>query len=145
MLEDTAILIMEDSEDHFQLIKNNLLPTHTDSDIIQFKNGRDVLDFFFKANGEVCFEDRKKYILMLDISTSQVNGIEVLKKIKRDVQTKKIPVIILTETDDPDTVEQCYSFGCSTYIVKPEEYQDFEETIQKVGHFLSVVETTLIQ
>jgi len=143
MLEDTVILIMEDNEDHFQLIKKNLLLTQTDSDIIQFKNGQDVLSFLFTTNAEVCFEDKKKYILLLDISTFQVNGIEVLKKIKQDMQTKKIPVIILTETDAPDTVEQCYNLGCSTYIVKLKEYHDFEETIQKVVHFLSVVEMPL--
>ena len=145
MLEDTVILIMEDNEDHFRLIEKNLLLTHINCDIIQLKNGQDVLGFLFKTNAEAYFEDKKKYILLLDISTPQVNGIEVLKKIKQDMQMKKIPVIILTETDAPDSVEQCYNLGCSTYIIKPKEYQDFEETVQKVGQFLSVVETTLIQ
>lgn len=145
MFEDTVILVMEDNEDHFGLINENLLLTYIDSDIIRFKNGQDVLDFLFGADAKVCLESRKKYILLLDISMSRVDGIEVLKKIKQDMQLKKIPVVILNEADDDDTVEQYYNIGCSTYIVKPKGNQDFEETIQKISRFLSVVKTPLIQ
>lgn len=140
-----VILIVEDNDDRFELIRKNLLITHVDSDVIQLKNGQDVLDFLFKTNVEACFEDMKRYILLLDISAPQMNGTEVLGKIKQDTKMKKIPVIILTETDDPHIVEECYNLGCSIYIVKPKEHQGLEETVQKVGSFLSVVATSLIQ
>jgi len=71
--------------------------------------------------------------------------VKVLEKIKQDMQLKKIPVVILTATDDQHTIDRCYNLGCSTYIVKPTEHRDFEETIQKLGCFLSVVETALIK
>jgi CheY-like chemotaxis protein len=145
MLKDTAILVVEDKDDRFELIKRNLLVTHVDSDIIQLKTEQDILNFLFKTNTEACFEDKKRYILLLDISVPHVNGIEVLKKIKQDLRTKKIPVIILTGNDDPHAVEQCYNLGCSTYIVKPNESHEFEDFIQKIGCFLSGIETTLIQ
>ena len=69
----------------------------------------------------------------------------MLEKIKQDTQLKKIPVIILTATDDQHIIERCHNLGCSTYIVKPTEDQDFEETIRKLGFFLSVVEITSIK
>lgn len=145
MLEDTVILVAEDNEDHFELIRENLLLTYSDLDIIHFKNQQDILGFLFNTDAETHVEDRKRYILLLDISTSGLNGIETLKKIKQELRTKKIPVIILTDADDPETVEQCYDIGCSTYIVKPQEDQDFKETCQNVGQFLSVVKTASFQ
>jgi DNA-binding NarL/FixJ family response regulator len=54
-------------------------------------------------------------------------------------------VIILSAVDDPHTIGLCYDLGCSTYIVKPAEREDFEETVQKLGHFLSVVEIASIR
>ena len=68
------------------------------------------------------------------------SGIEVLEKIKRNDELMNIPVIILTKIDEPNIIEKCHRLGCSNYIVKPTEYVDFGDTVQKIGHFLSIIE-----
>jgi CheY-like chemotaxis protein len=85
-----------------------------------------------------------EYILLLDLNLPRVDGVKILEKIKQNKQLKKIPAIILTAKDDQHTIDRCYNLGCCTYIVKPTDHHDFEETIQKLGCFLTVVETTLI-
>ena len=138
MKKDMVILIAEDDAGHFQLIKKNLWLTCVDSDILQFKNGREVLDFLFKKDTEVYFEDKKQYILLLDIRMTQVDGIEVLKRIKEDEELQKIPVIMLTTTSEASMIKQCYELGCSYYMVKPVNYHHFMEAVQNLGEFLSL-------
>jgi len=138
MKKDMVILIAEDDAGHFQLIKKNLWLTCVDSDILQFKNGQEVLDFLFKKDTEVYLEGKKRYILLLDIRMSQVDGIEVLKRIKEDEELRKIPAIMLTTTSEASMIKQCYELGCSYYIVKPVNYHHFMEAVQNLGEFLSL-------
>lgn len=143
MKKETNILIAEDNKEHLDLIRKNLLRADICNEMLAFADGKELLDFLFDMDKKA-EHNSSEYILLLDIGMSKIDGVKVLKKIKQDAQLKKIPVIILTSADAPQIVEQCHTLGCSTYIVKPPERQDFEETIQKLGHFLSVVETTSI-
>ena len=70
----------------------------------------------------------------------KIDGIEVLKQIKEDTVLKKLPVIMLTTTNDPREIEKCHVLGCSNYITKPVEYDKFTETIQQLGLFLKIVQ-----
>jgi DNA-binding NarL/FixJ family response regulator len=63
----------------------------------------------------------------------------VLKIMKANERTKRIPVVILTTTDDPREVTKCYELGCNIYITKPVDYDNFTEAIRKLGLFLSIV------
>ena len=132
-----VILIAEDDAGHFQLIKKNLWLTCIDTDIFQFKNGQEVLDFLFTDAG-ICLKDNKQYLLLLDIRMPQVDGVEVLKKIKQDKYLRKIPVIMLTTTSETSMIKQCYELGCSYYMVKPVNYHNFMEAVQNLGEFLSM-------
>ncbi|MBW1764587.1 MAG: response regulator [Deltaproteobacteria bacterium] len=138
MEKDMVILIAEDDTGHFQLIKKNLWLTCVESNILQFKNGQEVLDFLFNADAGVYLEDRKGYILLLDIRMPQVDGIEVLKRIKDDEELRNIPVIMLTTTSEASMIEQCYELGCSYYMIKPVNYQHFMKAVQNLGEFLSL-------
>ncbi len=138
MRTDVTILIAEDDEGHFSLIKKNLVRAGIFNEIVRFTDGQEVLDFLFKdpsAGGE----DGRSYLLLLDIRMPKVDGIKVLEKIKQDEKLKRIPVIMVTTTGDSQEVDRCHGLGCSMYIVKPVEYDSFVDVIQKVGQFLSIV------
>jgi len=143
MKRNGVILICEQNERHFNLTRNGLLRAGINNDIVHLADGRQSLDFLFditqKANGEL---DGREYMLFIDIELPGVSGIEILEKIKADNMLSKIPVIVLTEKDDPEIVDRCYDLGCCTYIVKPTEDESFEDSIKKIGSFLSVVEMT---
>ncbi len=146
MRKEDIILIADDDEKHVDLIRKNLLRAGLTNKTLHLADGREVLDFLFDMDkGPEGQRDKQEYILLLDIGISVVDGVEVLEKIKQDEKLKRIPVIILTATDNPDTIERCHILGCSTYIVKPAGHEDFEETIHKIGHFLSVIEITSIK
>ena len=68
----------------------------------------------------------------------KVNGTDVLSEIKQDPELKKIPVIMLTTTDSSKEVQRCHDMGCSFYIVKPSNYNEFMASVEHLGALLSM-------
>lgn len=144
MNQEVEILIADDDEGHAGLIRINLQRAGILNQITHFKDGQEVVDFLFK-NGTVSHrEDNVSYILLLDIRMPKMDGTEVLRKIKEDPILKKMPVIMITTTDDPREINLCHELGCSHYITKPIEYNDFVNAIRQLGLFLIVVQMPTI-
>ena len=138
MLEDTVILIAEDDAGHFALLKKNLWRSCVANDILQFKDGEEILKFLFGEGEGGKREAGRRYILLLDIRMPKIDGREVLGRIKADEELKKMPVIMLTTTDDAGEISKCYDMGCSFYIVKPADYNMFMEAVNNLGNLLSL-------
>jgi len=144
MNTEVVILIAEDDAGHASLIKKNLKRAGISNEIIHFKDGQETLDFLLhRGEGPHRVSDTG-YLLLLDIRMPKVDGVEVLQQIKQDKELRKIPVIMITTTDDPREVEHCHSLGCSNYIAKPIDYDKFVESIRQLGFFLAVVEVPKI-
>ena len=146
MKKGGVVLIAEHDEEHFDMMKNSLLRAGVGNQILRLADGRQTLDYLFKIGSRPASEHTsQQYVLFMDVNLSEVGGVEVLEKIKEDGQLSTIPVIVLTTVDDRHTIDRCYNLGCSTYIVKPAKNEDFAESIQNIGAFLSIVETTSIK
>lgn len=141
MHKNIEILIAEDDDGHALLIKKNLKRAGVINKIRRFKDGQEILDFLFKNRKDIGEKDESSYILLLDINMPKKNGVDVLKQIKKDEKFKKLPVIMLTTTDNPVEIDECYKLGCNNYIAKPVDYDKFIGTINKLGLFLMIVKT----
>jgi CheY-like chemotaxis protein len=140
MTKEVVILIADDDAGHTRLIEKNLSRAGLHNPTQRFENGQQVLDFFFgKGDGPRCRPDTA-YLLLLDIRMPKVDGVEVLRQVKRDGVLRKMPVIMLTTTDDPREVARCHELGCNSYIVKPVDYDKFAEAIKNLGLYISLVE-----
>ena len=137
---EISILIAEDDAGHARLIEKNLTRAGLNNHITRFDNGQTVLDFLFRRGPGPHLQSDTPYLLLLDIRMPQVDGVEVLRQVKQDLELRKIPVIMLTTTDDPREVERCHAIGCSSYIVKPVDYDKFAEAIKSLGLYISLVE-----
>jgi CheY-like chemotaxis protein len=142
--KEIIIVLAEDDEGHATLIKKNLLRGGIDNEILLFKDGQETLDFFFRRGPEPKRENNMPYLLLLDIRMPKVDGVEVLRQIKQDEELRKMPVIMLTTTDDPKEVDRCHQLGCGLYITKPVAYDNFVEAIKQLGLVLKVVQSPLI-
>ncbi len=140
MKKNINIVIVEDDEGHALLIKRNLKRSGIVNPILHFKNGEDVLSFFFNEGSEYFINKDSAYVILLDIKMPKVDGIEVLEKLKNADETKKIPVIMITTTDNPKEIEACHALGCNSYIVKPIDYQRFIEIVKRLGYYLDIIE-----
>ena len=133
------ILLAEDDDGHAQLIQRNLKRAGVVNEIVRARDGQEALDY---VRGQGAFAGRtpaQPILLLLDINMPKVDGIGVLQAIKADPATAKLPVIMLTTTDDPREVERCYALGCSVYITKPVQYQDFVNALTRLGMFLEII------
>lgn len=136
------ILVAEDDDGHFVLIKKNLQKMGFQSRILRFSDGQQILDFLYMRGDGLKRQPNDVYLMILDIRMPKVDGDEVLKIIRADDQLKDIPVIMLTTSSDEEVMEKCMELGCKAYVVKPMLYSDFEGAVQEVGLslLLSVLE-----
>jgi len=140
MTREVVILLADDDAGHIRLIEKNLSRAGLSNSIQKFDNGQQVLDFFFGSEGQEQFRTDTSYLLLLDIRMPKVDGVEVLRRVKEDPALRKIPVIMLTTTDDPREVARCHALGCNSYLVKPVNYDKFADAIRNLGLFISLVE-----
>ncbi len=140
MNNEVVVLIAEDDEGHVGLITKNLARAGIANNMIIFRDGQEILDFLFEQGEGPHIEHDIAYLLLLDIRMPRVSGIEVLRRMKVDPRIRRIPVIMVTTTDDPKEVEECHDLGCSNYVNKPVSYEDFKDAIRNLGLFLAVVQ-----
>jgi CheY-like chemotaxis protein len=140
MNKDVNILIAEDDEGHATLIIRNLRKAGITNNILQFQDGEEVLNFLLSKGSGLHRKTEAAYLLLLDIRMPKIDGVEVLRQIKNNDELKKMPVIIITTTDDPREISICHELGCNCYISKPIDYDKFVNAIKQLGMFLLVVQ-----
>jgi CheY-like chemotaxis protein len=129
-----TIVMIEDDEGHARLIEKNLRRAGISNKLIRLENGTRALEHFFGGN---IVHD--KSLILLDLNLPEIDGYEVLKRLKSEDSTRSIPVIVLTTTDNPREIDRCYELGCNVYITKPVGYDNFSDAIRKLGLMLAVV------
>src|SRR5437764_14955428 len=108
--------------------------------MVHLHDGPAALDYLLPVREELRARQLPPCLMLLDLNLPGCSGMEVLAHLKRDVRTKHIPVIMLTTTDDPREMEQCYALGCNAYLTKPVAYDQFIAVIQKLGWLLTELE-----
>lgn len=126
------ILLVEDSEADAALALH-ILRTRGSGEMVQvLRDGRQALDYVFctGAYSDRSIEERPKLIL-LDLNLPQINGIEVLQRVKADPRTAIIPVVMLTSSQSPTDMAQCYRLGANGYLIKEMDFEAFSDTLQQ--------------
>lgn len=134
-----TIVLVDDDLGHTELVRRNLKRAGFNNGIVTFTNGSDALDFVFRRGHHAEREGNGNLLVLLDINMPGLNGVEVLRQIKADPETRMIPVIMLTTTDDPREINRCYELGCNVYVTKPVQPQEFIEAIRRLGLMISIV------
>jgi two-component system, response regulator len=132
--EAIEILLIEDNDNDAELTLRALRQNHLSNHIRRLANGQEALDYFFPPEPltEAQAIARPKLIL-LDLKLPLVGGLEVLRKIKADPRTRIIPVVVLTSSTEEQDIFESYELGVNSYIVKPVEFDNFMESVQKLG------------
>lgn len=136
---EVTILLVEDDPGHARLVEKNLRRSSITNSIVVLTDGQQAIDYLFNNNDHKDGSPNEPMLVLLDLNLPVLDGYQVLQRIKSDERTKRIPVVVLTTTDDSREIERCYELGCNIYITKPVEYEQFSEAIRKLGLFLTVV------
>jgi len=136
MLNLKDILLVEDNPADARLTKIALEECKISNNIVHVKDGEEALDYIFCRGA---FENRRisdlPLLVLLDLKMPKVDGIEVVRKIKSDEQTKSVPVIIFTSSQQDRDIRQCYVLGANSYIVKPLDFDDFSKAVNDIGSY----------
>ena len=145
MNPDTTVLIAEDDDGHAALIEKNLRRAGMEKPCHRLRDGQEALEYFLGPANVHQGKMAHRYLLILDINLPRVNGIEVLRTMKTHEVLKRVPVLMLSTTDDPQEVEACHSIGCNFYLTKPTEPETFAQAINCLGSFLDIVSVPTIR
>ncbi len=139
--EETVTLLVEDDPGHAWLIEKNLRRSQITSQIVRVENGDQALDFLLGKTAAGRRAASARVLILLDLNMPGLSGHQVLAQLKANERTRHIPVILLTTTEDPAEIQKCRELGCSLYITKPVDYEQFSEAMRRLGLFLAIVKT----
>ena len=137
------ILIVEDTPQDLELALRALKKANLANNIQVARDGAEALEFIFGEGVHAGrhLEDGPKVIL-LDLKLPKVDGLEVLRRVKSDPRTSRIPVVVLTSSKEQKDVVESYKLGVNSYLVKPVEVAAFSGVIAQIGLYWAVMNRT---
>jgi CheY-like chemotaxis protein len=140
MSDEVEILLVDDSVEDVELTVLALRRGKICNKIHIAEDGAEALDFLFCRGPH---KDRSfslpPRLVLLDLKLPKVDGMEVLRAIRRDERTKMIPVVILTSSKEQNDLIDGYNLGVNAYIQKPVDFDKFSDTIRQVGMFWMLI------
>ena len=134
--DQVDILLVEDNLSDAKLTLRALQKQKISDSIVHLKDGEEALDFIFARNK---FSERnihnKPKIILLDLKLPKISGLEILKQVKNDENTRHIPVVVLTSSKEEKDIIESYTLGVNSYIVKPVDFQQFSNSIKEIGPY----------
>jgi CheY-like chemotaxis protein len=133
------VLLVDDSEEDIELSMRSLAQYKVANQIIALKDGAEALDFLYRRGIYASRTNGNPILILLDIKMPRIDGIEVLRTIKTDLNLRPIPVVMLTSSRQGPDVDECYRIGANAYVVKPVDFQQFSEAVKTIGKFWAVL------
>ena len=130
------ILIVEDNPNDATLMLRALRKNHVSNNIKICEDGEEALNFLFSKGefeGESILSTLKA--IFLDLKLPKINGLEVLKEIRENESTHKMPVVVVTSSKEDPDIKAAYELGVNSYVVKPVQFEDFVKAVAQVGMY----------
>lgn len=137
-MTDIDILLIEDSLSDSEMTIRVLTKNHLAKNLIHVEDGAAALDYIFGGD-----QIKKPKVIILDLNMPKISGLEVLHKIRENPKTKFVPIVVLSSSKEPSDVHRCYEMGVNSYLVKPVEFRQFNQTIMNlVQYWLNLNQNT---
>lgn len=133
--EQVEILLVEDNPLDAELTIRALKKGGLANKLLWLKDGEQALDYLFRRGAYAAREDVLPRLVLLDLKMPRVDGIEVLKAVKQDERTRRIPVVVMTSSQEEKDVAQSYDMGANSYVVKPVDFSAFADLARQAGFY----------
>jgi two-component system, response regulator len=137
--EEVDILLAEDSDTDGEMTLRALRKKGISNNLTWVRDGEEALDFIYHRGNYAERSNRHPKLVLLDLKMPRVDGIDVLRQIKADPNTKSIPVVVLTSSAQDRDVIDSYQLGVNSYIVKPVDFDQFFEVVSTLGLYWAVM------
>lgn len=131
--QSVEILLVEDDPADAELTLRALRRKHLANNVNWVKDGVEALNFIFRRGEYAGRNNHQPRLILLDLKLPKVDGIEVLRQLKSNDETRTIPVVMLTSSAEESDVVKSYKLGVNSYIVKPVDFEQFGETVANAG------------
>ena len=132
-LQQVEILLVEDNPEDAEMTMRALRKRNLANHLHWVKDGEEALEYLF-CTGRYAGRGMRHppRLVLLDIKMPKVDGIEVLRRVKSS-ELKQVPVVVMTSSNEERDVLESYRLGVNSYIVKPVQFEDFMDTVAKIG------------
>lgn len=136
LIDEAEVLLVEDNPTDAELAMMALKGRVPENKLIWVKDGAEALDCLFATGA---YANRKAgnglKVVLLDLRLPKVDGLEVLRRVKADERTKKIPVVVLTSSREERDVIASYDLGANSFISKPVIFDEFSRVVSELGRY----------
>ena len=134
--EPIVILLVEDDDAHAEIVVRNFEDSHLANRMFRVADGEAALDYLHQRNQFADAESSPRPgIILLDLRMPKMDGLEVLKAIKSDLNLKSIPVVVLTTSKSEADLAEAYSHHANSYLVKPVDFEKFTKLMEMFGYY----------
>ncbi len=133
-MNSKIILLVEDNPSDIGLTQRALDKSHVANKLVVAEDGQEALDYLFAAGAHAGRDAAElPALVLLDLKLPRVGGLEVLRRIRADERTRRLPVVILTSSKEEQDVAASYDLGVNSYIRKPVDFRQFAGAIEHLG------------
>lgn len=133
------ILLVEDDEDDVLLTLRAFRKSRVANDIVVVRDGAEALDFLFARGSHARRDPAAPGVVLLDLNLPKVDGLEVLRRMRADGRTRRLPVVVLTSSDEEKDVASSYDLGANSFVRKPVEADRLVEAARQLGLYWLVL------
>ncbi|HSJ47218.1 MAG TPA: response regulator [Gammaproteobacteria bacterium] len=139
-MDNRAILLIEDNPDDEALTLRALQKNNILNKVVVARDGAEALDYLF-CRGSYAERDPLDLpeLVLLDLKLPKVDGLEVLKQLRAAQETRRLPVVILTSSNEQRDIVAGYDLGANSYIRKPVDFTQFTEAVRQLGVYWLVL------
>jgi CheY-like chemotaxis protein len=134
--DEVEILLVEDNPTDAELTMEALREAKLVNHLVWVKDGAEALDFIFRKGA---YADRLAgtfpSVILLDLRLPKVDGLEVLQRLKADEQTRRIPVVVLTSSNEDRDILRSYEHGVNSFVSKPVGFEEFARVVAQLGMY----------
>jgi two-component system, response regulator len=139
-MQDKIILLVEDNADDEKLTVRALAKNNIRNEVVVARNGVEALNYLFGTGSHAGRNlSTMPQVVLLDLKLPELDGLEVLRRLRADERTKLLPVVILTSSNEEQDLISGYSLGANSYVRKPVDFMQFIEAARQLGLYWLVL------
>ena len=135
-MTDKVILLVEDNPSDIGLTQRAFQKNGISNKLVIAEDGQEALDYLFGTGAHAGRNmDEMPMVILLDLKLPRIDGFEVLRRLRADSSTRRIPVVILTSSSEEQDIAASYDLGTNSYIRKPVDFHQFADVIKQLGMY----------
>ena len=140
MATEKTILLVEDNPDDEALTLRALKKNNIKNEVAIVRDGVEALDYLF-GSGQYAGRDVKDVpqVVLLDLKLPKLDGLEVLRRVRADARTRRLPIVVLTSSKEEQDIVASYDLGANSYVRKPVDFTQFAESVRQLGLYWLVL------